>query len=98
MNWIEQQMAPSAMDAALDADLKKINALKGWIAIETAPKDKIIFLATPRKYEFYCRWYRDKWCFWGLDDFDGMGWVTLDFTPSHWMPLPPFPESREEGK
>ena len=59
-----------------------------WQPIETAPRDAIIFLGCPKSMEYYCKWRKGKWCYWGLGDYDNMDWVELPFIPTHWQPLP----------
>jgi len=37
------------------------------------------------------KWTNGVWREWGLDGFDSMGWVKVDGTVTHWMPLPAAP-------
>lgn len=72
------------------------DTLDKWQPIETAPKDKIIFLTNGKDADYYCRWYKNRWNFWGVDDFDGMAWVKLPYEPTHWMQLPNPPKQAEQ--
>jgi hypothetical protein len=38
-----------------------------------------------------------QWQEWGLDGFEGLGWVRMSVEPTHWMPtsLPPPPKGGE---
>lgn len=65
----------------------------GWQSIDSAPKDKIIFLCNSEYAEYYCRFHKGKWCYWGFDDFGTMSWVHIGFEPTHWHPLPQPPET-----
>lgn len=86
----EEYAFPRINDAI--AALRPYMENQGWQDISTAPKDKIIFLANTEYAEFYCRFHKGNWCFWGIDDFDSMSWMRLSFKPTHWMPLPEPPK------
>lgn len=81
--------------AELIRDMRDYIAGMGWQPIESAPKQAVIFLACNGAAEYYCRWAKGKWCYWGLGDYDNMDWVELLFIPTHWQPLPPKPEDND---
>ncbi len=72
---------------ALVAALKQPGG-DGWLPIESAPKDRIIFLSTPHEAEYYCQWVKTRWCMWGTEGSYNMGWVEIGFVPTHWMDRP----------
>jgi hypothetical protein len=72
-----------------------LHQASNWQNIETAPKDQIIFLSDGKNVDYYCRWHKNRWNFWGLDDFDGMSWLKLSWQPTHWQPLTQPPQGEK---
>jgi hypothetical protein len=64
-----------------------------WQPIETAPKDGTI-IDVWAKYgdggERYpnAEFIRGEWRVWGIDGFESPGYVKIDGTATHWMPVP----------
>jgi hypothetical protein len=74
-----------------------------WQPIETAPKDGSEFLSySPdifgqTKYGFQCVCFFDGREFYISDDEYGRGdMCNTEVTPTHWMPLPAPPKTRDE--
>lgn len=61
--------------------------------MESAPKDREIFLANRDYQEYRCKYNKGKWCYFGLDGFETMNWVPLYWTPTHWMDVPMGPSA-----
>ena len=85
------------------AGVEKVTPAFGmWQSIGTAPKDGSYIFAIHAKASvpMIVSWQSKKWCEKDPDDFSGCEdpeeawveyWRTHDYTPSHWMPLPPRP-------
>ena len=67
----------------------------GWEDISTAPKDGTLvdLWASYGERVAGAKWTNGVWREWALDGFDSMGWVRLEGTATHWMPLPPPPST-----
>lgn len=74
------------------------SASREWMLLDSAPKDgTIIFLSNSDCVDWHCKWHKDKWCFWGIDDFDRLTWIEIQFSPTHWMPQLPLPTPPKQG-
>lgn len=74
---------------------------KAWEPIESAPRDGTEFQAWMGYWEPRCRINPDTEAFeiWGRVDYDQDGWDTyLHLAPTHWMPLPEPPATKEAGE
>lgn len=80
-----------------------------WRPIESAPKDGsnvLIIAASAYSPEARVGWWNDGWCFYSRPDRFWAAGVTGMVEATHWMPLPPPPESgasvrameREDGQ
>ena len=76
-----------------NARLAASPSVGGWGDISTAPKDgTLVDLWTSYGERVAgAKWTNGVWREWALDGFDSMGWVRLEGTATHWMPLPPPP-------
>lgn len=63
---------------------------EGWLPIETAPKDRVPIDVWCRNGERVpnAQWMGNAWREWGMNGFESMEWVKLEYEPTHWMPLP----------
>ena len=63
-----------------------------WLPIDSAPKDGSYILLFTQYGIAECYWNYDHWeqiaCY---STYDGRGDVVLHDTPTHWMPIPPYP-------
>jgi hypothetical protein len=68
--------------------------MSAWQPIETAPKDGTTIDVCNRWGDRSAdvAWVDGKWRYWGVDGFGSPGWVSLDLSPTHWMPLPEPPK------
>ena len=81
------------LDKEARAMLAASPSVGGWGDISTAPKDgTLVDLWTSYGERVAgAKWTNGVWREWALDGFDSMGWVRLEGTATHWMPLPPPP-------
>ncbi|NOG70495.1 hypothetical protein [Roseicella sp. DB1501] len=70
-----------------------------WMPIDTAPKDGSRFDAWSVNKERHAdvKWSARKNCFleWAVGDFDTCEWVRVQYSLTHWMPVPQPPASTE---
>lgn len=77
---------------AIDAALILAPARERWHPIETAPRDGTRFLALEGRRHFDCWWH-----WFGADQvYNWQDEADSEPDPTHWMPLPPPPQDREE--
>lgn len=71
----------------------------GWQPINTAPKDgteiDVWCKVCGRVPDAVFNTKKNRWEYVGLDMFDEMDWIELEYPPTHWMPLPPPPKEED---
>ncbi len=83
MQKADWELSDDELDKALALDAERIDNLRGWRSIETAPKDGTPLLGFVEKVMYVCWWDGLGWSFF----VDGRG-SRFAFFPTHWMPLP----------
>lgn len=91
--------AHDAAIAALTAELQQCR--QQWRPIATAPKDGTEFQVWMHNAYLPTGWWEPRCRFndfgafqvWQRVDYDDEGFDAVHATPTHWMPLPPAPES-----
>jgi hypothetical protein len=64
-----------------------------WMPIETAPKDgTLVDLWTFNGRIAYCKFVKNEWVHWWMDEFGSFGWVNISEFATHWMPIPQAPK------
>ena len=95
--WAAGSQPQAAFDVAIVDLFVAVAALDalpesgdGWRPIESnTPRDRFIWLWCPEdESRWLAKWQGGLWH--GVDD-EGLTRDSEDFTPTHWMPLPPAP-------